>query len=61
MSRISYDTTYMGNLKHDTNKLTYKTETDSQIFKTKLWLPKRKVGGGKLGRGVNRYAFLYIK
>ena len=27
---ISYDITYMCNLKYDTNELIYKTETDSQ-------------------------------
>ena len=27
--RQIYDTTYMWNLKYDTNKLIYKTETDS--------------------------------
>ena len=32
------------------NELIYDTETDSQISKTKLWLPKGKRGGGdKLG------------
>ena len=38
--------------KNDTNELIYKTETDSQISKTNLWLPKAKHGGGgpdKLG------------
>ena len=29
--QIPYDTTYMGNLKHDPNQHIYKTETDSQI------------------------------
>lgn len=34
----------MCNLKHDSNELTYGTETDSQTFKkTDLWLPS---GGG---------------
>ena len=28
--QISYDITYMQNLKNDTNELIYKTETDSQ-------------------------------
>ena len=27
------------------NKLIYKTETDLQIWKTNLWLPKGKHGG----------------
>ena len=44
--QISYDTTYMWNLKYDTNKPIYKTETDSQIRKTNLRLPW---GGG----GIN--------
>ena len=29
----------MQNLEHDTNKLIYKTETDSQTLRTGLWLP----------------------
>ena len=29
--KISYDITYMGNLKYDTNELIYKIEMDSQI------------------------------
>ena len=32
-------------LKNDTNELIYKTETDLQILKTNLWLPKGKHGG----------------
>ena len=28
--QLSYDTTYMGNLKYDTNELIYKTEIDSK-------------------------------
>ena len=32
----------MWNLKYDTDDLIYKTETDSQILKTNLWLPKGK-------------------
>ena len=42
---ISYDVTYMENLKTDTNELLYKTDTDSQIYKTNLWLPKGKGNG----------------
>ena len=37
--QLSY-ITYMWNLKYDTNKPIYKTETDSQAKKTNLWLPK---------------------
>ena len=32
--------------KNERNELLYKTETDSQISKSNLWLPKGK-GGGK--------------
>ena len=41
----------MWNLKNDTNELIYKTETDSQIQKTNLQLPKGKEmeGRDKLG------------
>ena len=36
--------------KNDTNGLIYKTEIDSQIEKTSLWLPKEKAAGSqKLG------------
>ena len=51
-------------LKNDTNELIYITETDSQISKTKLWLPKGKrgTGGGiDLEFGINVYILLYIK
>ena len=43
--------TYMQNLKYDTNEFIYKTETDSQIQKTNLWLPKGK-GQGRAKLGV---------
>ena len=36
--QISYNITYMWNLNNDTNELTYKTETDSEIQKTNLRL-----------------------
>ena len=36
----------MWNLKNNTNKLIYKTETDSQTLKTNFWLLK---GKGKEG------------
>ena len=35
---------YVESKKHDTNKLIYRTETDSLISKTNLWLPKGKWG-----------------
>ena len=37
--QIPYDVTYTWNLKQDTNKLIYETETDSQTQRTDLWLP----------------------
>ena len=40
--QITHDITYMQNLKNDTNELIYKTETDSQTWKTNLQLPKGK-------------------
>ena len=41
--QILYDITYMWNQKKNTtNKLIYKTETDSQTKKTNLYLPKGK-------------------
>ena len=43
--QISYDIPHMWNLiKNDINKLIDKTEKDSQISKTNLWLPKGKHG-----------------
>ena len=49
--QISYDITYMWNLKYDTNELIYETETDSQTQRTDLWLPRgRGVGEGCTGR-----------
>ena len=47
--QISYNITYIQNLKYDTNGLIYKTETHSQTQKTNLWLPKGKRGKDKLG------------
>ena len=41
--QISYDTTYMWNLKYDTNELICKAETDTQ--RINLWLPKGKAMG----------------
>ena len=38
--------TYMWNLKYDTNELIYETETDSQVQRTDLWLPRGWEGEG---------------
>ena len=44
--QISYDITHVkSNLKNDKNELIYKIETDLQVLKTNLWLPKGKCGG----------------
>ena len=44
--QISYDITYMWNLKKNgTNELIYKTEIESQIQETNLWLLKEKGEG----------------
>ena len=40
----------MWNLKYDTNELIYKIETDSQTWKTNLYLPKGK--GGRINRSL---------
>ena len=52
----TYNITYMWNLKNNTNKLTYKTETDSQTSKTNLAEGKR--GGINKEFGI---ADVYIK
>ena len=48
--RKTSNITYMCNLKYDTNKRTYKTETNSQTKEPDLWLP-REMGDciGSLG------------
>ena len=46
--QIPYNITNMQNLKCDTNEVIYETETDSQIERTDLWLPRR-VGREELG------------
>ena len=45
--------------KKDTNELIYKAETDSQTWKTNLWLPKWKGGWDKVGgRNEHKYYIL---
>ena len=49
-------------LKNETNELIYKIETDLQIWKTNLWLPKRKHGEWiNQELGMNIYILLYIR
>ena len=46
---MSYDITYMWNLKNDANELIYKTETDS-------WTQKKQSNGYQMGKdrgGIN--------
>ena len=49
--------------KKDINELIYKTETDLQISKTNLWLPKGKHRGGGINQelGMNIHTLLYIR
>ena len=47
--QIPYDTTYMRNLKCGTDAAIYRTETDSQTWRTDLWLPR---GRGKEWDGL---------
>ena len=42
--QISYDITYMWNLKYDTNEHIYETKTDSWTQRTQLGLPRRREG-----------------
>ena len=52
----------MWKLKYDINKCVYKTETDSQTYKTNLWLSKGKAGGGiNKEFQISRYKLLHIK
>ena len=51
-----------GILKNDINELIYKTEIESQTYKTNLWLSKGKVGGGiNKEFQISRYKLLHIK
>jgi len=45
-----YDITYMWKLKHGTNKLIYKR--DSQTERADLWLSRGEEAGGRDGLGV---------
>ena len=51
------------NFKNGTNELIYKTETDLQVSKTNLWLPKGKCSGGGINQelGVNIHTLLCIR
>lgn len=51
------------NLKKDMNELIYKTKTDSQTLKTKLWSPKGKGGEEEMhwGFGIGLCTPLYVE
>ena len=49
--QISYDITYMWNLKYDTNEHIYETKTDSWAQRTQLGLPRRREGWRVEGLG----------
>ena len=61
-TKIPYDIIAMCNLKYDTNELIYETETDSQTYRTDLWLPRESVGGGGMDWEfeISRCKLLYI-
>ena len=44
--KIPYVITYMLNLQYGTNELLCETETETQIKRTDLWLPRDKMRGG---------------
>ena len=53
-----------GILKNGTNELIYKTEIESQMQKTNLWLPRGESrDGGEINweTGIDKYTLLYIK
>ena len=57
--QIPYDSTYMWNLKYDTNEPIYKTKPDSQ--RSDLWLPRgRGEGGMDWEFRISRCKQLYI-
>ena len=62
--QISYDVAYMWNLKKKggTNEFIYKTEVESWMQETNLWLPGDKGGGGINWEIVTDiYTLLHIK
>ena len=45
---------------HDTNEHIYETQTDSQTWRTDLWLTRRGRGGKDWEFGISRCKLLYI-
>ena len=44
-----HDITQMWNLNYETNQQVYKTETDSQTWRTDLWLSRGRAGERRIG------------
>ena len=42
----SYDIIYIWNLKYGTNEPIYKTETDSETYRTDSWSPRERESNG---------------
>ena len=53
----------MWNLKYDTNEPIYETETDSQTWRTDLWLPRGRERGREMDWefGVTRCKLLHLE
>ena len=51
---------YLESKKNGTNEPIYKTEIESQIQKTNLWLPRERGGGMNWETGVDIYTPVYI-
>ena len=58
--QIPYDSTYMWNLKYGTDEPIYETETDTQTWRTDLWLPRGRTGMD-WEFGVSRYKLLHLE
>ena len=59
---MPYDSTYMQNLKYDTNEHIYETKIDSQTQRTDLWLPGiRGLGKDGVGSWVSTCKLLYME
>ena len=46
--------------KNNTNESIHKTEMDSHIQMTNLWLPKEEGAGEGQLNGINKYKLLYL-
>lgn len=59
--QISYDVTYMWNLKNDINELIYKTEMVSRIERTDLCLPRGRRGRERWIRSLGLAGANYVQ